>query len=76
MTAENAIRTHKDLKGRKLLPVHWATFNLAIHDWDEPIKRAIRAAQANNSTLLTPKVGQPVFSDQAFNNEQWWVGVK
>ena len=76
MTAENAVRTHQDLRGKKLLPVHWATFNLAIHDWDEPIRRTIQAAQESNSTLLTPKVGQPVLSSAAFTNEAWWVGVK
>ncbi|MCJ8310318.1 MAG: MBL fold metallo-hydrolase [Rhizobiaceae bacterium] len=76
MTAENAVRTHQDLRGKKLLPVHWATFNLAIHDWDEPIRRTIKAAQESNSTLLTPKVGQPVLSGAAFTNEAWWVGVK
>ena len=76
MTAENAVRTHQDLRGKKLLPVHWATFNLAIHDWDEPIRRTIQAAQESNSTLLTPKVGQPVLSGAAFTNEDWWVGVK
>ena len=76
MTAENALRTHQDLKGRKMLPVHWATFNLAIHDWDEPIRRAIKAAQSTSSTLLTPKVGQPLFANRDFTNEPWWVGVK
>lgn len=76
MTAENAVRTHQDLQGTHLLPVHWATFNLAIHDWDEPIWRALKAAQSANVSLLTPKVGQPVLSDREFINENWWVGVK
>lgn len=27
-----------------MLPVHWATFNLAYHDWEEPIVRTLAAA--------------------------------
>ena len=76
MTAEDAVRTHQDVRGRKLLPVHWATFNLAIHDWDEPIRHALQAAESFKAIILTPKVGQPVYSGREFTNEQWWVGVK
>jgi hypothetical protein len=28
-----------DLKAKSLLPVHWGKFTLALHAWDEPIKR-------------------------------------
>ena len=53
--AENAVLTHQDLRGRKMLPVHWATFNLAIHDWDEPIRRAIQAASKESVAQKTAK---------------------
>ena len=76
MTAENAVQTHLDVRGKRMLPVHWATFNLAIHDWDEPIRRALHAAEAKKAILLTPRIGEPVIASQNFSNEAWWVGVK
>src|SRR6185436_5192667 len=44
MTPEEAVQTHLDLRGRMMLPVHWATFNLAFHAWREPADRAVAAA--------------------------------
>lgn len=40
MTPEEGMRTHLDLQGGRptgvMLPIHWATFNLATHPWVEP----------------------------------------
>ncbi|MEI2623294.1 MAG: MBL fold metallo-hydrolase [Giesbergeria sp.] len=33
---ENALKALDLLGGGAFLPVHWGTFNLAMHDWDEP----------------------------------------
>ncbi len=46
MDPESAVRANLDLGGGILLPVHWATFNLSYHAWDEPILRTLRAAAA------------------------------
>ena len=27
--------------GGLLIPVHWATFNLALHAWSEPVERLL-----------------------------------
>ena len=32
MDPEDAIKVHMEVKGKRMLPVHWATFNMA-HDW-------------------------------------------
>ena len=42
MDPEEAVRAHGDLGGRVLLPIHWATFNLAFHRWAEPVQRVLR----------------------------------
>ena len=44
MTAEDAVRAHLDVGAKVLFPVHWSTFNLALHAWDEPIRRTLAAA--------------------------------
>lgn len=76
MVPEYAIRVHQDIGGKKLLPVHWATFNLALHDWDEPIKRVLKAAEAENVNILTPKLGEVVDLDRPFTNTPWWESVR
>ena len=52
MDPESAVRAHGELGARTLLPVHWATFNLAYHEWAEPIERAVGAANGQNPLAL------------------------
>lgn len=54
MTPEEAIAAHRDLAGSTLLPIHWATFNLARHPWAEPIERLIAAAGPDVALALPP----------------------
>ena len=76
MSAEDAVRAHRDVRARRLFPVHWATFNLALHAWDEPIKLAAAAAQANQVELLTPRIGEMVDADEPLAFNPWWEGVR
>ena len=76
MTPEDAIRVHKDVKGKRMLPVHWATFNMGHHAWDEPIKRALAAAREHGVDLVTPRVGEVVVAGEAFPSQPWWEAVK
>jgi L-ascorbate metabolism protein UlaG (beta-lactamase superfamily) len=43
-----------------MLPVHWATFNLAMHWWSEPIRRTLTAARAAGVPVIAPRVGERV----------------
>ncbi len=58
MTPEEAVEVHKMVYGNYMLPVHWGTFNLAYHAWDEPIVRAKKAANAENISLITALPGE------------------
>jgi L-ascorbate metabolism protein UlaG (beta-lactamase superfamily) len=57
MTPEQAVQTHLDVGGRVMIPVHWATFNLAFHAWREPADRALAAATKAGVTLIVPRPG-------------------
>ena len=37
MLPEQTVQAHLDLRGRVLQPIHWGTFNLALHPWYEPM---------------------------------------
>jgi len=76
MTPEEAMQTHLDLRGKVMVPVHWATFNLAYHDWREPIQRAIVAAQDKGIRLATPRLGQIFAPNEALPTSKWWEQVE
>ncbi len=57
---ENAARVHQQVRGRTLMPVHWGTFNLALHAWDQPIRHLLELAGRLDIELLSPMMGQKV----------------
>ena len=59
-----------------MFPVHWSTFNLAYHDWDEPIRRTVAEARRTGVELVTPRLGEWVDADGGFASTPWWEGVR
>lgn len=72
MEPEPAMQAHLDVKGGTLLPVHWGTFNLGYHDWDEPIRRAITEARRLGINLVTPRIGEWIEVPAARPTQAWW----
>jgi L-ascorbate metabolism protein UlaG (beta-lactamase superfamily) len=73
MDPESAIQAHKDLGAKVLLPVHWATFNLSYHAWNEPILRTLAAAQRASVEVITPAPGEQFDFDKPFTNREWYL---
>jgi L-ascorbate metabolism protein UlaG (beta-lactamase superfamily) len=73
---ENALKVFHMLGGGTLLPVHWGTFNLALHDWDEPAETLLRLATEQNARVLTPKLGQVFEPDHVEGLPPWWQAVR
>lgn len=69
---EELITEGTDLKARVIMPIHWAKFALGFHDWDEPIKRFVKAANNADFQYTTPMIGQPVVLDEYYPTEKWW----
>lgn len=73
MFPEQAVQAAKDAHAKWLLPVHWGAFVLSNHAWDDPIIRAVAAAEAENVNLATPRIGQRLdYRDIAQYTEHWW----
>ena len=72
MTPEESVRGHVNLRARRMFPVHWATFKLAFHEWNEPVRRALVAARSNQVEMVTPRVGEWVDADRPFESTAWW----
>ena len=69
-------RAHLDLRGELLVPVHWATFNLALHAWAEPVDRLWREAKARRTygwRCRGPANGW--WSTTPQRPEPWWRAV-
>jgi len=76
MTPEQAVQVHRDVRAKRMFPVHWSTFNLAYHDWDEPIRRTLAEAARVGVELVTPRVGEVVDADRPFASTRWWEVVR
>ncbi|ASS73688.1 hypothetical protein CIG75_00985 [Tumebacillus algifaecis] len=73
MMPEETVQAHLDVRGNVLLPIHWAGFTLALHDWTDPIERVTNAAQAQGVVISTPKIGEAVsFPASEYPASHWW----
>lgn len=73
---ENALDVHRMLGGKTLMPVHWGTFNLALHDWDEPAETLITLAPQTGARVITPRLGAVVEPARIESPDPWWRGVE
>jgi L-ascorbate metabolism protein UlaG (beta-lactamase superfamily) len=71
----NAVTARELLGSGAFLPIHWGTFNLALHPWDEPPETVLRLAPTRGITLLMPKLGEPVEPTRAPMVDPWWRTV-
>lgn len=75
LTPEQAIDAHKQVQGKFLVPIHWGTFNLAWHPWDEPADRVVAAAERAGVALAMPKPGEMVEPFSPPRVDPWWRAV-
>lgn len=73
MLPEQSVQAHMDLKGKAMLPIHNSTFDLALHDWYEPLERVSIAAEQNQVQLLTPVMGEQVSIKAPAQSVAWWL---
>ena len=69
---DNALKALELLGGGPLLPIHWGTFCLAMHDWDQPAEVLLSRAPALTTPLLLPRLGEPVEPHAGAPPQPWW----
>lgn len=59
---EDVLQESKELKTKRLFPIHSSKFALANHAWDEPLKRVteLNQKQQNPISIITPMIGEIV----------------
>jgi L-ascorbate metabolism protein UlaG (beta-lactamase superfamily) len=75
MQPEETVQAHIDLRGRRLVPIHNGTFDLAMHRWQEPFERVAALALARGVALSTPRMGERLDLSAPHHGERWWRHV-
>ena len=71
----NALKALALLGGGTFLPIHWGTFALATHDWDQPVESLLVRAPQEGVRLLLPQLGEPVEPAREHEVTPWWRAV-
>jgi L-ascorbate metabolism protein UlaG (beta-lactamase superfamily) len=69
---ENALKALELLGGGAFLPIHWGTFSLAMHAWDQPAEVLLERGPKAGARLVMPRLGQPIEPAHAQRVEPWW----
>lgn len=72
MGPDHAANAHLALKGKIMMPIHWGTFNLALHAWHEPVERLTQIAKEKHITLFVPEPGLPAEVTDEGLIFGWW----
>ena len=72
---ENALKVFELLGGGTMMPVHWATFDLGLHPWAEPVETLWTLAEANRQRIVTPRLGVPFEPAHVDKPVPWWREV-
>ncbi|MEV1007406.1 MBL fold metallo-hydrolase [Streptomyces sp. NPDC049881] len=79
MTPEEGIQAHVDLSGGTprgvFLPIHWGTFTLSLHPWDEPAERTVAEARQRGVTVALPRPGESFEPAVRVPTENWWQEI-
>jgi L-ascorbate metabolism protein UlaG (beta-lactamase superfamily) len=71
----NALQALTLLGGGVFLPVHWGTFSLAMHAWDQPAEELLRLSEKSGVQLVMPKLGEALEPAHTDRVEPWWRNV-
>jgi L-ascorbate metabolism protein UlaG (beta-lactamase superfamily) len=72
---QNALSAFGLLGTGVFLPVHWGTFSLAMHAWDQPAEELLRLSERSGVQLAMPRLGEAFEPDHVERVEPWWRNV-
>ncbi len=76
MMPEETAQAGIDVQAKKIMPIHWAGFKLALHEWTDPIERVTKKANELNLEVITPKIGEQIMVKDSINNyTNWWKNL-
>jgi|SRR5688572_1009132 len=68
----NAVTAFEMLGGGTLFPVHWGTFDLGLHSWNDPGDELLEIAARRGTRILTPRLGAVFEPVRVEGAAPWW----
>ncbi|MFX0556956.1 MBL fold metallo-hydrolase [Maribacter sp. CXY002] len=73
MFPEETAQAGIDVQAKKIMPIHWGAFKLALHSWTDPVERVTKRAHELNLPVITPKIGEAfLLQDAMIDHQDWW----
>ncbi|WP_418511515.1 MBL fold metallo-hydrolase [Corallibacter sp.] len=74
MMPEETAQAGLDVNAKRIMPIHWGGFKLALHSWTDPIDRVQAKARILGVDIITPQLGQEILikHDTLSNYTNWW----
>ncbi|MFN1618253.1 MBL fold metallo-hydrolase [Vibrio rotiferianus] len=72
MFPEQSVQAHIDVQGKVMMPIHNSTFDLSMHDWNEPMQRALDISEERGVMLVSPEIGQRLAIEEPQPAKAWW----
>lgn len=69
---EQGVLAAQMANARLFMPVHWGTFDLAVHAWTEPAERAWLAARRAGLPIHVPRPGESFEPSDPPEMRRWW----
>lgn len=77
MMPEEVAQAGLDVQAKKVMPIHWGAFTMAMHSWTDPVERFVAKSEELNVNYITPEVGAMfTVSDDDYRGSAWWEGVE
>ena len=77
MFPEQTVQAGLDAGCARLIPVHWGSFCICNHAWDDSVRRVTAAAEEAGLPLAVPRIGQTVtLRDLAACTDPWWENIR
>ncbi|MBX3251137.1 MAG: MBL fold metallo-hydrolase [Myxococcales bacterium] len=73
---ENALKAFEMLGGDAFFPIHWSTFDLGLHPWEEPAETLVERACEHRARVITPRLGRPFEPERVEEVDPWWREVR
>ena len=72
---EQAVAARVAMGTGLFIPVHWGTFNLAMHAWTEPVERVLAAAEKAGVPVAVPRPGESIDPASPPRLTRWWPSI-
>lgn len=73
MLPNESFKACMDLKAKNIIPIHWGSFSLSLHRWNEPPEKISRYSKDADIKLVIPKIGETIIiNEELKEKEKWW----